>query len=110
MEGLCANVAASIKGDQIGLLDRKVAYNNRESSNMYPYLLEFTIAAFFYLSRLVTPGYRIPDFGGNTGVLSPESAGISRERYLGVPGERHRRALAPPPPHQSLLRFLLERG
>jgi putative methyltransferase (TIGR04325 family) len=52
---------------------RKVGYNNQESSNMYPYLLEFTkisdFAALFYLSRLVTPGYRIFDFGGNTGVL-----------------------------------------
>ena len=27
------------------------------------------LAALFYLSRLVTPGYRIFDFGGNTGVL-----------------------------------------
>ena len=34
----------------------------------------------FYLCRLVTPGYCIFDFGGNTGVL----------------------ALAPPPPDQSL--------
>jgi hypothetical protein len=34
---------------------------------MYPYLLEFTrisdLAALFYLSRLVTPGYRTFDFG-----------------------------------------------
>jgi hypothetical protein len=40
---------------------------------MYPYLLEFTrisdFTTLFYLSRLVTPGYRILDFGGNTGVL-----------------------------------------
>jgi hypothetical protein len=46
---------------------RKVGYDNRESSNMYPYLLEFTrisdLAALFYLSRLVTPGYRTFDFG-----------------------------------------------
>jgi hypothetical protein len=39
---------------------------------MYPYLLEFTrisdLAALFYLSRLVTPGY-IFDFGGNSGAL-----------------------------------------
>jgi putative methyltransferase (TIGR04325 family) len=52
---------------------RKVGYDNEESSNMYPYLLEFTkisdFAALFYLSRLVKPGYRIFDFGGNTGVL-----------------------------------------
>jgi hypothetical protein len=50
MEGLCVNVAASIKGDQIGLLDRKVGYNNQESSSMYPYLLEFTISRHFSIS------------------------------------------------------------
>lgn len=52
---------------------RKVGYDNKESSNMYPYLLDFTkisdFAALFYLNRLVTPGFRIFDFGGNTGVL-----------------------------------------
>jgi putative methyltransferase (TIGR04325 family) len=52
---------------------RKVGYDNKESSNMYPYLLEFTkisdFAALFYLSQLVVPGFRIFDFGGNTGVL-----------------------------------------
>jgi putative methyltransferase (TIGR04325 family) len=52
---------------------RKVGYDNEESSNMYPYLLEFTkisdFAALFHLSQLATPGYRIFDFGGNTGVL-----------------------------------------
>ena len=52
---------------------RKVGYDNKESSNMYPYLLEFTkisdFAALFYLSQLAGPGYRIFDFGGNTGVL-----------------------------------------
>jgi putative methyltransferase (TIGR04325 family) len=52
---------------------RKVGYDNKESSNLYPYLLEFTkisdFAALFYLSQLVQPGYRIFDFGGNTGVL-----------------------------------------
>jgi putative methyltransferase (TIGR04325 family) len=52
---------------------RKVGYDNKESSNMYPYLLDFTkisdFAALFYLSQLAKPGYRIFDFGGNTGVL-----------------------------------------
>jgi putative methyltransferase (TIGR04325 family) len=52
---------------------RKVGYDNAESSNMYPYLLEFTkisdFAAMFHLSQLARPGYRIFDFGGNTGVL-----------------------------------------
>ncbi|HEX6495844.1 MAG TPA: methyltransferase, TIGR04325 family [Acidobacteriaceae bacterium] len=51
----------------------KIGYDNKESSNMYPYLLEFTkisdFAALFYLSRLAQPGWRIFDFGGNTGVL-----------------------------------------
>jgi hypothetical protein len=50
MKGLCLNVAASIKRDQIGLLDRKVAYNNQEFSNMYPYLLKFTISRHFSIS------------------------------------------------------------
>lgn len=53
--------------------NRKVGYDNKESSNLYPYLLEFTkisdFAALFYLSQLAQPGYRIFDFGGNTGVL-----------------------------------------
>jgi putative methyltransferase (TIGR04325 family) len=52
---------------------RKVGYDNKESSNMYPYLLEFTrisdYAALFYLNQLARPGYRIFDFGGNTGLL-----------------------------------------
>jgi putative methyltransferase (TIGR04325 family) len=52
---------------------RKIGYDNKESSNMYPYLLEFTkisdFAALFYLSQLAQPGYRIFDFGGNTGIL-----------------------------------------
>jgi hypothetical protein len=50
MEGLCVNVAASIKRDQIGSLDRKVGYNNQESSNMYSYLLEFTVSQHFSIS------------------------------------------------------------
>jgi hypothetical protein len=50
MDGLCVNVGGSIKGDQIGLLDRKVAYYNQESSNMYPYLLKFTISRHFSIS------------------------------------------------------------
>jgi putative methyltransferase (TIGR04325 family) len=53
--------------------NRKVGYDNKESSNLYPYLLEFTkisdFAALFYLSQLAQPSYRIFDFGGNTGVL-----------------------------------------
>jgi hypothetical protein len=102
MDGLCVNVAASIKRDQIGSLDRKVAYNNQERSNMYPYLLEFTISRHVLSQPGRNSRYLIFDFGGNTGVLSPESAGVSRERYLGVPGERHQLTLAPPPPHQSL--------
>ena len=52
---------------------RKFGYDNPETGNLYPYLLEFTkisdFAALFYLSWLVKPGYRIFDFGGNTGVL-----------------------------------------
>jgi putative methyltransferase (TIGR04325 family) len=52
--------------------NRKVGYN-KESSNLYPYLLEFTkisdFAALFYLSQLARPGYRIFDFGANIGVL-----------------------------------------
>jgi putative methyltransferase (TIGR04325 family) len=52
---------------------RRVGYDNPETSNMYPFLLELSrisdYAALFYLSRLVQPGYRIFDFGGNTGVL-----------------------------------------
>jgi hypothetical protein len=50
MDGLCVNVAASIKGDQIGSLDRKVAYNTQESSYMYPRLLELTISRHFSIS------------------------------------------------------------
>lgn len=52
---------------------RKVGYDNPETSNMYPFLLELSrvsdYAALFYLSQLAKPGYRIFDFGGNTGVL-----------------------------------------
>ncbi len=52
---------------------RKIGYDNKESSNMYPYLLEFTkisdFAALFYLNQLIGPGTRVFDFGGNTGVL-----------------------------------------
>ena len=52
---------------------RKIGYDNPETSNMYPFLLELSrvsdFAALFYLSQLATPGYRIFDFGGNTGVL-----------------------------------------
>jgi len=45
-------------------------------------------ATFFYLSLLVTPGYPILDFGGNSGVL----------------------ALALPPRIKANVEFLLERG
>ncbi len=52
---------------------RKIGYDNPETSNMYPFLLELSrvsdFAALFYLSQLARPGYRIFDFGGNTGVL-----------------------------------------
>ncbi len=52
---------------------RKLGYDNQESSNLYPYLLDFTkisdFAALFYFTQLVGPGTRIFDFGGNTGVL-----------------------------------------
>jgi putative methyltransferase (TIGR04325 family) len=52
---------------------RKVGYDNKESSNMYPYLLDLTrisdYAALFYISQLAKPGYRIFDFGGNIGLL-----------------------------------------
>jgi putative methyltransferase (TIGR04325 family) len=52
---------------------RKIGYDNPETSNMYPFLLELSrisdYAALFYLSQLARPGYRIFDFGGNTGVL-----------------------------------------
>jgi hypothetical protein len=39
---------------------RKIGYDNQESSNLYPYLLEFTkisdYAALFYLNQLAKPG------------------------------------------------------
>lgn len=61
-----AAAAAVPKGTPIG-------YDNPENSNLYSYLLEYTkisdFAALFHLSRLVGPGSRIFDFGGNTGVL-----------------------------------------
>lgn len=53
--------------------ERLVGYDHKESSNMYPYLLEYTkvsdYAALFYLNRLIGAGARIFDFGGNTGLL-----------------------------------------
>jgi putative methyltransferase (TIGR04325 family) len=52
---------------------RKIGYDNPETSNMYPFLLELSrvsdFAALFYLSQLAKTGCRIFDFGGNTGVL-----------------------------------------
>jgi len=51
----------------------KVGYDHEETSNLYPYLLEFTkisdYAALFHLARLIQSGSRLFDFGGNTGVL-----------------------------------------
>ncbi len=61
-----AAVAAAPKGSPIG-------YDHTETSNLYSYLLDYTkisdYAALFYLSRLLQPGSRLFDFGGNTGVL-----------------------------------------
>jgi putative methyltransferase (TIGR04325 family) len=51
----------------------KVGYDNKESGNLYPYLLDYTkisdFAALFHFTQLVKPGSRIFDFGGNTGPL-----------------------------------------
>jgi putative methyltransferase (TIGR04325 family) len=52
---------------------RKVGYDNPETRNLYLFLLELSrisdFAALFYLRQLAKPGYRLFDFGGNTGVL-----------------------------------------
>ncbi len=51
----------------------KVGYDNKESGNLYPYLMEHTkisdFAALFHFTQLVKPGSHIFDFGGNTGPL-----------------------------------------
>ncbi|HEY3989584.1 MAG TPA: methyltransferase, TIGR04325 family [Acidobacteriaceae bacterium] len=68
--GVYASYAAALAAVPKG---RKVGYDNEETSDMYPYLLGFTkvsdFAALFYLNQLAKPGYRIFDFGGNTGFL-----------------------------------------
>jgi len=82
------NVAASIRRDQIGSLDRKVAYNNQESSNMYPYLLEFTISRHFSISAAHNSRLSHLRFGGNVGVLCLGTSATASKPTLDFAGTR----------------------
>ena len=52
---------------------RKVGYNHPESANLYPWLVDHTkisdFAILFYFNKLLKPGMRVFDFGGNIGNL-----------------------------------------
>ncbi len=52
---------------------RKIGYDHEESADLYPWLMDYTkisdFAVLFYFNKLLRPGMRIFDFGGNIGVL-----------------------------------------
>ena len=52
---------------------RKIGFDHGEAADLYPWLMDYTkisdFAVLFYFNKLLQPGMRVFDFGGNIGVL-----------------------------------------
>jgi putative methyltransferase (TIGR04325 family) len=68
--GVYCSVAEALRHVRPG---RKVGYDHEEAADLYPWLMDYTkisdFAILFYFNKLLRPGMRIFDFGGNIGVL-----------------------------------------